>query len=83
MPKQIGFIRLEGCTRVGENDAAADARAIVETIARAAAQVDSEDVEQRRAAVRELYDLCRKVGTRARAALPLLLESLADADDGV
>jgi HEAT repeat protein len=68
---------------VGENDADADERAIAQTIARAAAQVDSEDVEQRRRAVQELCDLCRNVRTRARAALPLLLESLADTDDRV
>src|ERR1700730_6417923 len=69
--------------RMGENDADADERAIVQTIARAAAQVDSEDVEQRRRAVHKLCDLCRKVRTRARAALPLLLKSLADTDDRV
>lgn len=55
-------------------------QAIAEIIFRVAAEIRHADGARRQTAVRDLSDLCRKVRVRARAAIPIWLELLADAD---
>jgi HEAT repeat protein len=60
-----------------------DERAIAEQIALLSTCVHAEDIEQRRQAVSQLFDLCYKVRSRAQAAVPILLRCLADPDEKV
>ena len=53
---------------------------IAEMIVRVSAEIERTDGKHRRAAVGDLSDLCRKVRVRARAAIPIWLELLADGD---
>lgn len=55
-------------------------RTIAETIFRVSAEIKRTDAKHRQAAIRDLSDLCRKVRVRARAAIPIWLELLADGD---
>jgi HEAT repeat protein len=55
-------------------------QAIAEIISRTAAEINHADGAHRRTAIRELADLCRIVRVRARAAIPVWLELLADED---
>jgi HEAT repeat protein len=65
------------------DDPTADERAAAERIALLSAQVYTEDIARRRLVVGEIFDLCYKLGSRARAALPALLHCLSDRDDKV
>lgn len=53
---------------------------IAESVFRAAAEVKHADRARRHTAIRDLWDLCRRVRVRARAAIPIWLELLADED---
>ena len=53
---------------------------IAESVLRAAAEIEHADGTRRQTAIRDLWDLCRKVRVRARAAIPIWLELLADDD---
>lgn len=53
---------------------------IAEIIFRVAAEIRHADRARRQTAVRDLSNLCRKVRVRARAAIPIWLELLADED---
>lgn len=53
---------------------------IAETIFRVSAEIKRTDGKHRQTAIRDLSDLCRKVRVRARAAIPIWLELLADED---
>jgi len=55
-------------------------QAIAEIIFRVAAEIKHADGARRQTAIRDLSDLCRKVRVRARAAIPIWLELLADED---
>lgn len=55
-------------------------QAIAEIIFRVAAEIKHADGARRQTAIRDLSDLCRKVRVRARAAIPIWLELLADDD---
>jgi HEAT repeat protein len=55
-------------------------QAIAEIIFRVAGEIRHADGPRRQTAIRDLSDLCRKVRVRARAAIPIWLELLADAD---
>jgi HEAT repeat protein len=65
------------------DDSITDKRAIAERIALLAAQVHTEDVERRRLVVDQINDLCRELGNRAQAAVPVLLHCLSDPDEKV
>lgn len=54
--------------------------AIAEIISCAAAEIKHADVARRQTAIRNLLDTCRQVRLRARAAIPIWLELLADDD---
>lgn len=58
-------------------------QAVAEIIFRAAAEIRHADGARRQAAIRDLSDLCQKVRVRARAAIPIWLELLADQDKEV
>ena len=53
---------------------------IAESVFRAAAEVKHADRARRHTAIRDLWDLCRRVRVRARAVIPIWLELLADED---
>ena len=53
---------------------------IAESVFRTAAEVKHADRARRHTAIRDLWDLCRRVRVRARAAIPIWLELLADED---
>lgn len=53
---------------------------IAESVVRAAADIRHADRARRQTAIRDLWDLCRRVRVRARAAIPVWLELLADED---
>ena len=55
-------------------------QAIAEIIFRATAETKHADGARRQTTIRDLWDLCRKVRVRARAAIPIWLELLADED---
>lgn len=55
-------------------------QAIAEIIFRVAIEIKHADGARRQTAIRDLSDLCRKVRVRARAAIPIWLELLADDD---
>jgi HEAT repeat protein len=58
-------------------------RTIAEIISGVAADIKQADRAHRQAAIRGLADLCWKVGVRARAAIPIWLELLADEDKDI
>jgi HEAT repeat protein len=65
-----------------ENEAI-PATEIAQEIARAAGSLADDKIEKRRDAASVLYDLCRNVGVQASAAIPLLLDLLADDDEAI
>lgn len=62
---------------------APDEREIAEVIAHLTSQIQSPEVERRREGARQLYDLCYTAGTRARAAMPVLVDCLSDSDEQI
>jgi HEAT repeat protein len=56
---------------------------IAESVVRAAAEIRHADGARRQTAIRDLWDLCRRVRVRARAAIPIWLELLADEDEEI
>jgi len=66
-----------------DDNASLSDQTITEIIFRIATVIKHADKAQRQIAVRDLSELCWKVGVRARAAIPIWLELLADEDKEV
>lgn len=60
-----------------------DARVIAKRISILAHDVDSPDVERRRATAQEIYDICYKTPDLAKSAVPALVHFLCDSDEKV
>jgi HEAT repeat protein len=57
--------------------------AIADRITFLASEARTQDVARRRLAVRQIYDICFEMGTRAQAAVPVLVDYLSDPDEEV
>src|SRR5258708_196115 len=68
---------------LNDDDASLSDQTIAGIISRAAVDIKHADRAHRQAAIRDLSDLCWKVGVRARAAIPVWLELLADEDEKI
>jgi HEAT repeat protein len=60
-----------------------DEKTVAQEISKLAAEIQSPDLERRRSAAQEIYDLCYNAPELAKPAIPVLLPCLADPDEKI